>query len=300
MSTRAPGNQPSGHLRVLIAGCGYVGSALAERLVAAGHEVWGLRRTPDGVPGGVHPFAADLSHPSTLQALPPHLDYVVYAVSPGGSSDEAYRAAYVEGVGNLLSAVVEQEQAPRRVLFTSSTGVYAQTEGEWVDEDSPTEPSSYSGQRLLEGERLLLGGPFPATVLRLGGIYGPGRTRLIEEVRAGSAACLPGTPAWSNRIHRDDCAGALHHLMMLDAPAPVYIGVDREPAPLCDILRWLADRLGMPAPPVGDAAEGSRRGRAGRRSNKRCSSTRLAESGYEMRYRSYREGFGALIEAAGG
>jgi nucleoside-diphosphate-sugar epimerase len=110
-------------------------------------------------------------------------------------------------------------------------------------------------------------------------------------VRGGRAVCRPG--AWSNRIHLDDCAGVLRHLLLLPEPEPLYLGVDREPAELCEIQRWLADRLGV-APPVSAAEVGGGGGR--RRSNKRCSSDRLAASGYRFRFPTYREGLGALLE----
>jgi nucleoside-diphosphate-sugar epimerase len=271
-----------------------VGCALAERLAAEGHTVWGLRRSPGGLPVGVQPLVADLADPSTLAGLPPALDHVVYAAAPGGGSEERYRTIYVDGIRNVLAALESQGQQPRRVLLTSTTGVYGQRAGEWVDEESPAEPDTYTGLQPLHGEQLLLGGPFPATVLRLGGIYGPGRTRLIEEVRAGRAACVPGL--WSNRIHRDDCAGALRHLMLLERAGPLYLGVDREPVELCEIQRWLAARLGVAAPAVNEGADPSTStpGRR-RRSNKRCSSGRLAGSGYRFLFPTFREGYASLL-----
>jgi nucleoside-diphosphate-sugar epimerase len=281
-------HQPFTPLRLLIAGCGYVGSALGATLAREGHAVWGLKRRPLGLPEGIRPIAADLGSAAQLP-LPPELDQVVYAVSPDDSSVEAY-AAYVAGLDRLLSALRQERQRPRRILLTSSTGVYGQNQGEWVDEDSPTEPASSAGEQLLMAERLLLGSDFPATVLRLGGIYGPGRARLLERVRSGSADCRPGI--WSNRIHRDDCVGALRHLMLLPDAAPIYIGVDREPAELCTILHWLAGRLGTPPPRAQPAEEGHSRGRA---TNKRCSSQRLVRSGYHFVFPTYREGFGALL-----
>jgi nucleoside-diphosphate-sugar epimerase len=283
---------------VLVAGCGYVGGALAGRLAAEGHAVWGMRRNPQHLPPGVTPFAADLGRPSTLRQLPPELDYVVYAAAPQGSSDDRYRLIYVDGLRHLLAALEEQGQRLRRVLLTSTTGVYGQQAGEWVDEESPAEPDGFTGLRPLEGERLLLGGPFPATVLRLGGIYGPGRARLIEDVRTGRAACVPGL--WSNRIHRDDCAGALRHLMLLPRAEPLYLGVDSQPVELCEIQRWIAARLGCEPPPMDAEADPSTRtsGRR-RRSNKRCSSRRLAASGYRFRFPTFREGYGSLLREAG-
>ncbi len=283
--------------RVLIAGCGYVGTALGRELAARGDQVFGLRRRPEDLPREIHGVAADLCEPGSLDALPHGLQAVVYAASATGFSDEAYRAAYVDGVRNLLDALVRRNQAPRRIVFTSSTAVYGQQEGEWVDEDSVPAPVGFSGRRLLEGEKLLSGGPFPAVVLRLGGIYGPGRTRLVESVRSGSAVCREGL--YTNRIHRDDAAGAVAHLLALERPAPLYVGVDQEPAEECALLGWIAERIGAP-PPRREAA-GAVATRAGGRphGSKRCRSERLRRSGYRFRHPSYREGYGALLHELG-
>jgi nucleoside-diphosphate-sugar epimerase len=278
---------------VLIAGCGYVGTALGTRLTLDGHVVWGLRRHTDAVPPSIRPLAADLTVPETLEALPPGLDVVFYTASADASDDDSYRAAYVEGLRNLLHALDNQRQPLRRVFFTSSTGVYAQASGAWVDETSPTEPAEFSGLRVLEGERLLLGGLFPATVLRLGGIYGPGRTRLIDRVRRGLAVCPDGPPLYTNRIHRDDCAGALRHLLTLAEPASLYLGVDHEPVEQCEVLRWLAAQLGV-SPPRLEPPSGSEVRR--HQSNKRCSNAKLVASGYVFRYSSFRDGYMALLD----
>jgi nucleoside-diphosphate-sugar epimerase len=279
---------------ILIAGCGYVGTALGMRLVAAGHVVWGLRRSAEGLPPGIRHVAADLTAAETLQDLPPALDVVFYTAAPNGSDDAAYRAIYVDGLGHLLEALARQRQTPRRVLFTSSTAVYAQSSGEWVDETSPTKPGHFTGSRVLEGENLLLQGPFPAIVLRFGGIYGPGRTSLIVRVRQGVATCRDSPPLYTNRIHRDDCAGALHHLMMSPEPDSLYIGVDHEPADQCDVLRWLAAQLGAPPPRV-EVSSGADTRR--HRTNKRCRNAKLVASGYVFRYPTYRDGYTALLAA---
>ncbi len=275
--------------RILIAGCGYVGTALGVELAARGDEVWGIRRDPSGLPPAIRPLRGDLLDPDTLaRVLPDAPDVVVYAASAGGFSDHAYRSAYVDGVRSFLRALVQSGAEPRRVLFTSSTGVYGRTDGEWVDEDTPPEPTAFNGSRVLEGEDLFLDGPFPAVVLRLGGIYGPDRTSLLQRVRQGGVTC-PENPVWSNRIHRDDCAGALLHLIDLPEPDPIYIGVDREPADLCEVMTWLAGRVGAPEP-VREVG-----GSMGRGSNKRCSSDRLANSGYSFRFPDFRSGFEAIL-----
>jgi nucleoside-diphosphate-sugar epimerase len=277
---------------ILIAGCGYVGTALGMRLAAAGHAVWGMRRAAEDLPPNIRHLAGDLSVPQTLQDLPPGLEVVFYTAAPNGADDAAYRAIYVDGLRHLLEALARQGQSPRRVFLTSSTAVYAQSAGEWVDESSPTAPTHFTGGRVLEGERLLLDGPFPATVVRFGGIYGPGRTSLIERVRQGLAACREGPPLYTNRIHRDDCAGALHHLMTLSDPEALYVAVDHEPADYCDVLRWLAGQLGAPMPRV-EAAPGADTRR--HRTNKRCRNGKLVASSYIFQYPTFREGYAELL-----
>ncbi len=275
-------------MRVLIAGCGYAGCALGERLAAEGHTVFGLRRNPVALPPAIRPVAADLGSPGSLDTLPLKLDGVIYAVSPDGPTDTAYRAAYVDGLRNLLGALADRVDRPQRVVFVSSTGVYAQRGGEWVDETSPVEPEGHAGRRLLEGEQIALGGPFPAVVLRAGGIYGPGRTGTIE--RALKWASDNGPPVYTNRIHRSDLVGALRHLMLLPDPEPIYLGVDHEPADQRTVSEWLASRLG---PEVRRKAEpASTRART----NKRCSNARLAASGYSFQYPTFREGFTAVLQ----
>jgi nucleoside-diphosphate-sugar epimerase len=277
--------------RVLIAGCGFVGTALGELLVRESHAVWGLSRRPLSLPAGVQPIDADVFMATSLVDLPPDLDCVYYLVAPSGSDDAVYRAAYVTGPGQLLEALRKQGQRPVRFFLASSTAVYAQDDGSWVDETSPTEPQGFRGRRLLEGEQLALAGPFPATVVRFGGIYGPRRTRLIDQVRAGRAV-YSKSPRYTNRIHRDDCAGVLCHLAKIEAPEPVYLGVDSDPAPEAEVLKWLAGVLGAPEPRKVRARDLPDRSSG----NKRCRNQRLLSSGYSFRYPSFREGYRKVVE----
>ena len=293
--------------RILIAGCGYVGSAVSLRLLADGHAVFGLRRQPQGLPDGVQPIAADLCDAASLRAAlgaVEHggIDAVVYAAAADRGDEESYRRVYVDGLRNIVDWAGMQGMRPPHVFFTSSTAVYAQTDGEWVDETSATDPTQFSGRLMLEAETLLERSAGGATAVRLGGIYGPGRTRLIDNVRAGRASIRDGTPRWTNRIHRDDAAGVLHHLLARaqanEHLGAVYIGVDDEPAAEADVLRWLAARLGVAAPAVAPAGDLGQPPTGRAASNKRCRNQRLRASGYAFRYPSYRAGYGALIEEA--
>jgi len=277
--------------RVLIAGCGYVGATLGEILLRDSHDVWGLRRKPRSLPAGIEPIEADLAQPQSLASLPDDLDVVFYLASPSGAEDALYRLAYVDGLRALIGALDLQETRPR-LFFASSTAVYRQRDGEWVDESSETAPEHWSGVRLLEGERLALQSPLPATVVRFGGIYGPRRTSLVERVRSGRAVHHEGPPHYTNRIHRDDCAGALRHLMGLENPDSVYLAVDCDPAEERAVLRWLAGVLGSPEPRAAEAPGTPDRPRG----NKRCRNDRLLRSGYTFRYPTFREGYRAVLE----
>lgn len=277
--------------RVLIAGCGDVGACLGVRLHAQGHEVWGLRRRAAGVAAGIRPLAADLTVPRELERLPAAIDTVVYMAAADSYNDQAYEAAYVRGPENLMRALASTGQSVRRMIFVSSTGVYAQSDGQWVDEHSPTKPLRFSGKRLLEGERLVLDGSEHALVVRFGGIYGPGRGRLLQRVRDGHP-CQDTPALYTNRIHRDDCAGVLHHLIDLERPERVYLGVDNEPAAQCAVMDWLATEMGVAKPPrVRPADETGET----RRSNKRCRNARLLSTGFRFAYPTYRHGYRKIL-----
>ncbi len=279
--------------RVLIVGAGYVGSALGGRLAARGDEVFALRRRPRAVPAPLRPVVADVTRPATLGAIPDALDAVVFTIAPDATTDEAYALTYVEGTSNLLAALDQRGIRPRRILFTSSTAVYAQRDGEWVDEASVTEPVAFTGRRVLEGERAVAACGHPAVVLRLGAIYGPGRAGLVDRVRAGTATYPASGPSYGNRNHRDDCAAALEHLLDLPTPAPLYLGVDPEPAELRVVLEWLAERVGAPPPRASPAAVGPRGA-----TSKRASSHRLLATGFCFTYPSFREGYASFVPPA--
>ncbi len=279
---------------LLIAGCGSLGTALGLRFSRLGNVAWGIRRDTSKLPHEIRLFQADLTVPGMLRNLPDETSHVVYCAAPSESTEEAYRETYVDGLKNLLAALEKQRLDVRRLVFVSSTAVYAQEGGEWVDEDSPTEPADFRGQVLLEAEALARGAAVPATVVRLGGIYGPGRTHLLERVRAGHRTGGEA-PVYRNRIHLDDAVGVLDRVLELGAPAPCYLGVDSEPADLRAVERWLAERLGLPAdggaPP--EEAEDGHRGTG----NKRCRNDRIVAAGYSFRYPTFREGYGALLAA---
>ena len=280
--------------RVLIAGCGDVGTALGLTLARSGHEVFGARRSARRLPAPLRPLPVDVTDRRAIERAVPTIDVVVYAVAAGRRDEEAYRRAYVDGVAALLDVLEARAEPPRRIVFVSSTSVYGERGGAWIDETTPVRPGGFAGERLVAGEQRMLASPIPATVVRFAGIYGPGRGWMIERARAG-ARCAGDPPKLTNRIHRDDCAGVLAHLVGCDdACADVYIGVDDAPVEECEVLEWLAARLGAPAPRRVRAEDD-----AAQASGKRCSNARLRASGYRFRYPTYREGYAAVLAGEG-
>lgn len=264
--------------RLLIAGCGDLGNRLAARL--EGWQVHGLRRNVARLAPGISPVKADLSNPKSLEAAAGRWDAVVYTATPGDRSPQAYRQAYVDGMRELLRRI----DTPRLVMV-SSTAVFGQDQGEWVDESSPTQRARFNGEILLEAENLAheAGG----LVIRFSGIYGPGRDYLVRQVRAGPVGCRRDPPIWTNRIHSEDCAAALAHLLELARPEPLYLASDAEPAPRWDVLEWLALRLGVEGPfeQADDAGQG-----------KRVRADRLISSGFALQYPDYRAGYEELLQ----
>ncbi|MGY3300522.1 nucleoside-diphosphate-sugar epimerase [Pseudomonas sp. TE6288] len=282
-------------LSALIVGCGDVGGRLARQLLADGWQVDGLRRSVRDLPEGVRPVAADLSNPRLPEVWPTRApDYLVYCVAASQHDEAGYQAAYVDGLRHVLDWLKTKGQRPRRLLFVSSSSVYAQQDGEWIDESAATAPEGYSGKVMLEAERLALGSGIPASIVRLTGIYGPGREWLLSQVRQGYRVAEE-PPLYGNRIHAEDAAGLLAHLLQADARGVVlddcYIGVDDDPAALADVVGWLREYLGV--------TEWSDQQRVRRTGSKRCSNARARALGWVPQYPSYKEGYAAILQGRG-
>jgi nucleoside-diphosphate-sugar epimerase len=278
--------------RVLIAGCGDIGSRLAVQLLPHQWTVYGLRRSTGKLPSGVVGVSADLFDARMPEQWPDgQIDYLVYCATPAERDEAGYRAAYVEGLRHVLDWTQRSGQLPKRLIFVSSSSVYGQQQGEWVDETSSTQASGFSGEVMLEAEQVALHSGFPASVIRLTGIYGPGRSDLMNRVRQGYSVAVD-PPLYGNRIHADDAAGLLAFLLQADAQGvplqECYIGVDDAPDPLADVVDWMRQRLG-----VTQWSEESSIRRAG---SKRCSNARAKALGWTPRYPSYREGYEAMLE----
>ncbi len=274
--------------RILLVGAGDVGLRAARELLTQGDEVWALRRHPAATEHErLHWLAADLGEPETLRGLPRGITHVAWAAAPDARTAQAYARVFTDGVKHVFGAL--DCGVLQRVAFVSSSAVYGEHGGGPVNEDTPPAPPGHNGRILLEAERWLAGQGLPAVALRLAGIYGPGRTQLLDRLRAGQARAPVEPPHWANRIHVEDAASALVHLLTLDDPQPVYIGCDDTPQPLHELYAYLADLLGAAAPAVGPAPAGV--------GSKRLDNARLKSSGYALRWPDSRAGYAALINA---
>ena len=262
----------------LVVGCGYVGSKLFGFLQNAGWQVEGIRRKKSA---DAHIHSADVFESFAVNG---QYNIVFYLISADRYDPESYKKAYVTGVANTIEALKKLKLAPR-FIFVSSTSLFSENGGGSVDETSPVEKSGFSKKSLFEGEALVADSGFSYSIVRFSGIYGPGRQRLIDEVRSQNAR-LKIQPCISNRIHVDDCVGVLSHLADLETLAQLYIASDCEPTPYNNVLQWLSLQLGVPKPPVDDKPAGT-----AHMSNKKCLNSRLLATGYQFKYPSFREGF---------
>src|SRR5438270_3809289 len=263
--------------RIVIAGCGYVGSAAARLLAEKGWEVIGWTRTGQSAErvgeNAISFCAVDITDLETVRRNSFAADVVVHCASSGADS---YLHVYRDGVANLVACFPNA-----RIIFTSSTSVYPQRDGSSVTEESTAEPDSENAQVLRQAEKIVLAND--GIVLRVAGIYGPGRSFLLHSVMNGTGVIAD---RFVNQVHRDDVASAisfLAHSRAVDPPR-IFNVVDDTPAPRAEILDWLSARLGLP---LSSSPAKPQRGR----SNKRVSNAKLRDLGWVPAYPSYREGF---------
>jgi nucleoside-diphosphate-sugar epimerase len=288
-------------MRVAILGCGYVGLELAGQLVDD-HVVVGVRRSDEGLAAveatGAEPVQADVTDGADLAAVP-DVDALVFAASSGGRGPEAARRVYVEGLRTVLETFGARADPPERLVYTSSTGVYGDHDGDWVDESTPLDPTTEKTRVLAEAERIARevapAHGVDGAVARFAGLYGPDRYRLDRYLEG------PVTEGYLNMIHRVDAAGVVR-FMLESTDEELLVAVDDEPVEKWAFADWLADESGVERPPkrtkaerlADDVSEAARRRIL---TSKRCANDRLRELGYEFRYPTYREGYRTAIES---
>jgi nucleoside-diphosphate-sugar epimerase len=288
-------------MTVLIAGCGDLGTEVGLRFVAQGRPVVGLRRSAHVLPPAITGQSVDLSR--ERPEIPADTEFVVMPIAPSYAagaprSGETYRSTYLDTLTNLLDALDTAAVTPRRFLLVSSSAVYAVSDGSAVDESTPARPETANAAILFEAEELLRSRQPGAVVFRLTGVYGPGREQLITQVRESRA--LPVGPGHhTNRIHRDDAAAAIVHLLTMEAePASLYIGVDSAPVERDEVVAFLAAELGVslseaaaaPSPPTPGPTRGG---------DKLCRNDLLLSTGFHFTYPDYVSGYRAILAGEG-
>ena len=292
-------------MRVAIVGCGYVGLELGRQLTDDGHDVVGVRRSDEGLAAiedaGFEAVRADVTDPDSLAAVP-DVDWLVFAASSGGRGADAAQRVFVDGLETTIDHFAARDEPPERLVYTSSTGVYGDHGGDFVDESTPLEPTTDKTRVLVEAERVArevaADNGIEGTVARFAGLYGPDRYRLERYIDG------PVTEGYLNMVHREDAAGAVAYLLTEDlARGEVVMVVDDEPVDKWAFADWLADECGVPEPEkrtneerlaAGDLSEAARRRIL---TSKRCSNQKLRDLGYEFRYPTFREGYRAAIDA---
>jgi nucleoside-diphosphate-sugar epimerase len=267
--------------KVLIAGCGYVGLAAARLFAQRGCEVIGCTHSAESatkLASEAFPvIACDIADRTAVEAhasLGP-IDVVIHCASSGRGGAEEYRRVYLEGARNLAAVF-----PTATLLFTSSTSVYAQTDGDWVTEDSPAEPDRETGRLLRETEEFVLSQN--GLVTRLAGIYGSGRSVLLRKFLDGTATIEGDGAKWINQVHRDDIAAALVHLVSINTRG-IFNVSDDQPLMQRELYAWLAERFARPLPPSAPPDPNRKRGWT----NKRVSNAKLRETGWQPRFPSF-------------
>lgn len=276
-------------LKILFIGCGDIAQRTAKGL-SKKYDCFGLRRNPEKLPTAITPIMGDASDPQQLLSVASNkFDIWIATLTPAEFTRQAYQQSYLAVAQAMAQTVNALHQAPKLIIWVSSTSVYGDNKGDWVDETTKPNPVTFSGKILLQAEQIIQNLPCSSTVVRFSGIYGPGRTRLLSQVQAGKGR--PKLPEqWSNRIHAEDCGAVLAHLIELfesEKPIePIYLASDSEPVTQYDIRQWLAQKLD-----VSLIAEVVKLG-----SIRRCSNRLLLDTGFKFNYPSYKEGYAALIE----
>lgn len=277
--------------KLLLIGCGDIPRRMLPHLEPAAFSLMGIRRRAVPLPNCTMLYG-DAADPEILaQALRWQPDQILITLTPDASDVEAYRRTYLNPVRHI-AALTPELSSQSHLIFVSSTGLYSQDCGEWVDETSPAQPARPTAAVLLEAEQAIEAAGNPWTVVRFSGIYGPGRTALLRRALAGQFTATAHA-AWTNRIHADDCGALLAHLIgkFEGTGNGILIGTDSCPAVNCDVEGWIAHQVdaSLAIRPLNNAPKG-----------KRCINQKLLDAGYRLRYPSYREGYAGLLESEAG
>ena len=286
-------------MNCLIIGCGYLGFRVAKIWRQQGHSVTALTRKPERADWfaeqGITGIVGDVTQPDSLDDLPA-ADIVLVAVGMDRSMYSDIELVYVTGLQNVLSKLPER---PRHLIYVSSTGVYGDFGGDWVDEESSTQPLRPGGEACLKAERLIrdseLGGL--ATILRFAGIYGPDRVPTKQRIVDGDWKKL-SSAGFLNLIHVDDGAKIVDQVSKTQPAGETYLVGDGNPVLRHDYYSYIAECLGVEQIPWTETEVDAKTARSG--SNKRISNKKLVEQfGIQFDFPDYRAGLKQAMAVEG-
>lgn len=272
----------------LILGCGYLGRRVAALWQRQGDHVIATTRRPETADElqrqGLQPLVCDVLDPPELPAV----DAVCYAVGLDRQAGASMRSVYVDGLARVLARLPR----PRRFIYISSSSVYGQSDGGWIDESAATEPVEESGRIVLAAEQTLRQALPEAIILRFSGIYGPGRLLRRTSIEAGTPI-VADADKWLNLIHVDDGARAVLAAEQRANAAGTYNICDGHPMRRRDFYQELARLLHAP-PPVFIPPPADQPAPPHEKANRRISNRRMwAELGVELQYVDYQQGLAA-------
>ncbi len=277
--------------KILIVGCGSIGYGLAVTLANAGHDVTGLKRNIPNITDVPFKYIrADITSIDDLSLLDSDFEHIYFIVSARSRDEKSYSDIYQTGIDNLIDRF-SQNGCKAPWVFVSSTSVYGQNQGEWIDEDSPTLPENAVSLKILQAEQKLKALKSDNIAIRFSGIYGPGREHLLRLAKQ-QPEIQKEPPYYTNRIHQQDCIGVLAYLLECRLEGislqQCYLASDNDPAPLWDVISWIANKMRC-APPVAKVVAHD----VGM--NKRCRNNNLKQLGYQFVYNDYKAGYGEII-----
>lgn len=274
-------------MRILQIGCGGLGTLIAQAALAQGHDLTIVRRSRKPVTPGAQALTLDVVRGvgvSALAAVP--ADILLYCLAP--VEGQSYQQTYVEGLRHVLANVSMDRL--KHVFFISSTGIYGEHHGEWIDDDTPAIPADAEGQVMLDAERLLDGLTCGHTALRVSGIYGPQRLYLLRLLQ--NQERWPRQIHWTNRMHEQDVAAAVVHLYQQVADGKALPGhcilTDGIPATQHEVLQWLAAQQQLPAPATPPLQP---------QSGKRIRNRFLQHTGFKPQFADYQAGYASILSS---
>jgi nucleoside-diphosphate-sugar epimerase len=274
-------------MRILQIGCGALGSLIAQATLARGHTLTIGRRSRQAVPQGAQVLYMDVVAGEGVSALNTiEADILLYCLAP--VEGQSYQQTYVEGLRHVLANV--STACLKHVFFISSTGIYGEQQGEWIDDDTLAKPADAEGEVMLAAERLLEGLACGHTALRVSGIYGPQRLYLLRLLQ--NQARWPTRTHWTNRIHELDVAAAVVHLYQQVSDGKVLPGhcilTDGVPAAQHEVLQWLAAQQKLPVPETPPLLP---------QSGKRIRNRFLQQTGFKLQFADYRAGYTSILSS---